>query len=85
MLLIEAIDQLQNMLIVNAEKEVPAVEMAIKALEAQITLADILNDMQTLNEKDSFSVPLVIETLYQVWSGDLPEEYKYLREDSDNG
>lgn len=59
-----------------------ALKIAKASIEAQMELANILNDLSAATkEGDTFSRDCLLETLYQVWAGELPEEYKYIRED----
>jgi len=88
MLLFEALAQIEERIQVaeTMANHVPeyyeALKIAKASIEAQMELANILNDLSTATkEGDTFSRDCLFETLYQVWAGELPEEYKYIRED----
>lgn len=90
MLLIEALAQIEERIQVaeTMPNYVPeyyeALKIAKASIEAQMELADILNDLSVATkEGDTFSRDCLLETLYQVWAGELPEEYKYIREDAE--
>lgn len=52
---------------------IQAMELAVKALEAQLTLMDVVNDILAhFKEEDSFSERLVLEILDDISIKDIP-------------
>lgn len=82
MLLFEAKEKIDNV-----KKENEALEIASKCIEAQMRLADLLNDLQIdlyneIHEKDMYSIRLVYEMLSSIrFDAKFDEDGMYVDED----